>query len=144
MPHSPAEVLRAALVAAGVGSLPSDDAAWPIYVGHMPDTPDSAICVYDTSGRSEGRIMSTGETIIKPGFQIRTRAKAHTDGYVKAHAAGVACDGFRNTDIALGGGAGYRLISVSRIGGIASLGVEPEGNRRVGFTLNGTLTYREV
>src|SRR5678816_1809962 len=46
---------------------------WPVFVGYLPDLPDNAICVYDTAGRLDGRIMRTGEQIEHAGIQTRVR-----------------------------------------------------------------------
>jgi len=143
MSHSPAEVLRASLVGAGLGVLRSKNpnAAWPVYVGHMPATPDNVVCVYDTAGRREGRLMGTGESQSKPGWQVRVRGRTHPVAIarmnlIKAHLDSILREAVRVGEVA------YVIQAVTQTTTVLPLGQEPEGERRVHFTLNGTITYR--
>lgn len=139
---SPAEVLRVALVAYAVGVLPSAGGDWPIYVGHLPDEPDDAICVYDTGGVRNGRLQGSGTSIEKPGWQIRVRADAHTDAHAKMKEVQGILDTIRRLQVVVGG-VGYTIAAVTQTSGVLSLGQEPDAKRRIAFTLNGTLTHTE-
>lgn len=169
MRNSPAELVRAALVAKGVAVIPSDAIAlgnllwsdgaallWSdgvgllwgtlvtvIYVGHLPDTPDEVACVFDTPGFTEGRIQRTGETITKSGWQVRVRAPDHATAYAIISNIQAALDAVRNLPVAIQGN-GYTINAITQSGGVLALGQEPEAKRRNGFTLNGTVTYREA
>jgi len=138
--HTPAEVLRASFVAAGLGVLRSQQeaGAWPIYVGHMPDDPDAAVCLYDTSGRMDGRVPD--ETITKPGFQLRVRAGDHRTAYTRIQALQQHLDTIYRRTVAVGGDS-YIIQAVRQTSTVLALGREPGGERRTLFTLNGTITY---
>lgn len=141
--HSPADILRYALVRADVGVLRSentDNAAWPIFTGHLPNKPDNALCTYDTQGSGDGRIMANGETIRHPGWQVRLRATEHQEAWVKARAIQKVLDGMRQLAVVIGNDT-YTLLSVTQRSDVLSLGQETEAARREQLTLNGTLTF---
>lgn len=70
---TPAEYVRALIE-------PLCDAqGYVVYVGHMPDSPDAAVCVYDTRGaRMETRRSRTGEVEEHPRVEILVRAPANS------------------------------------------------------------------
>lgn len=140
--HSPADVLRHALIGAGVGVLRSqnaDDAAWPIYTNHLPDKPDNAVCTYNTQGRADGRLMRSGETQRHPGWQIKLRGTATDPLWAKARAIQTALDGMRQIIVVIGAES-YTLASVTQSSDVLSMGQETESKRREQLTINGTLT----
>lgn len=139
--HTGAEVLRAALVAAGVCSLPGRKVGeWPGYVGHMPKMPDNAVCVYDTAGWRTGRIQKTGESLSKPGWQVRVRAAGHREGVTKMHEIQNALDGILRDPVTIDSVA-YTVQATTQVGTVIPIGLEPEGTRTQ-FTLNGTITFK--
>ena len=139
MSHSAADILRYAVIAGGQGTLPTDSLAWPFFVGHLPDTPDNAICAYDTGGLPDGRLMD-GETIQHPGWQLRIRATDHATAWAKVALIKAALDAIANTAVAIGV-SNYTLHSVTQTGTPISLGQEVSGTRRrEQITVNGTLT----
>lgn len=142
--HSPAEVLRAALVDAGIGVLPTSSTTpvWPIFVSHLAQAPDNVICVYDTAGRRDGRLM-TGESISHPGWQIRVRASNYAIAAHKMKAIQRALDDINQLTLTLDTD-GYLLVAVTQTGTPLSLGQEPEATRRDNITLNGTVTIKEL
>jgi len=141
MNYSPADILRQAIVNSGNASLASlsSDNEWPIFVGHMPDSPNDVLCVYDTSGNRNGRIMSTGENIDKPGFQLRVRADDYAEAYSKINEITTYLSTIKMNVVAISG-TSYKIHSVTKIGTILSLGQETDSHRRCEFTMNGTLT----
>lgn len=141
---SPATILAEALIQSGLVSRPSSAAApiWPVFVSHMPDTPDNAVCVYDTSGNRDGRIMRTGENIDKPGWQIRVRATGYPLAYNKILSLSRYVGTVRNLGVVINGET-YTIYSVTKTGTPLSLGQEPDVKRRDAVTLNGIITYRE-
>lgn len=146
MVNSPAELVRAALIVKGIGLMPDAGVltqVWPIFVSHMPSKPDNVICVYDTPGLTQGRIHRTGETIKKPGWQIRVRGLDHPTGYAKISAIQAAVDSVRNLNIAIAG-VGYIVQALNQKGGVMSLGQESDADKRNGFTLNGIITLKEI
>ena len=141
-PHTPAELLRSSLVSAGLGVMrthnPNND--WPVYVSHLADDPDNAICVYDTAGVKDGREMPTGNTLHHPGFQIRVRATDYTTAYGKVRDVQAHLDTIRQQALVLGGHS-YTLVAVSQAGSLIPLGREGDEAQRENFTVNGTLTF---
>lgn len=143
MTNSPAEILRAYLVAAGLAQLPtSPNPTWPAFVGNFAPTPDQAMCVYDTSGRLEGRIQATGETIEKTGWQVRARAVAYQTGWQKLDLIRTNFVTVQR-DIVNIGVKSYLVHAITITSPIISLGQE-EGKTRTSFTLNGLLTITEI
>lgn len=142
--NSPAELLRSALVAAAVGADPESgpNPTWPVFVSHLPSNPDNAICVYDTSGKRDGRIM-TGPSISKPGWQVRIRAVDYRTAAGKMKEIQRALDAISQFALTLDGDS-YVIEAVTQTGTPLSLGQEPDASRRDGITLNGTVTYKEI
>jgi len=144
MLHSPVEILRASLIAGGLGVLrsesPSED--WPIFVGHMPDAPDSAICVYDTAGVKDGRLM-TGKTIRHHGWQIRVRTTAYDTGFVKMAMVSDYLDTVLR-EIVVIDETTYVIQAVIQTSGPVAVGQEPDVKRRENFTLNGMMTLQSA
>lgn len=141
--NTAAELLRQSLVTATIGTLPSADAAWPIFVNHMPDTPDNAICVYDTAGTTDGRNQRTGATIDHPGFQVKVRSKDHPTGYPKIKAIAAHLDSIKREQVAVSGDD-YTIHAATRRGTILPLGQEPDKKRRDAFTVNGITTVEPI
>ena len=144
MNHSPVEVLRAALIEGLCGTSPSQTpgGAWPIFVSHLPETPDNAICVYDTAGVKDGRLMS-GETIKHPGFQVRVRATGYANGFAQIEQIAIYLDTLHQEAVVVDGDS-YRIVAVTQTSGPVSIGQEPDGKRREGLTLNGTITVQST
>jgi len=91
--HSPADIVRRALIALNLGSNPDaagGPGAWPVYCDDEPNTPDNIIAVHDTSDGVEGGRVMQGEEIEYPGVQVKVRAKDHPTCYAKASAIGDA------------------------------------------------------
>ena len=139
--NSPAELLRASIIAGEFGTDPTDEEEWPVFVGHMPDEPDNAVCVYDTTGIMNGRIQSTGESIRHPGWQVRVRSSAHPTGYAKIASIRNHIDSIHREGIELSPYS-YTIYAATLTGGVQALGQEAEVTRRDNFTINGILTYR--
>jgi hypothetical protein len=108
----------------------------------MPAKPDNAVCVYDTAGLRDGRLMPTGESMTKVGWEIRVRATDHPTAHGKIKDIKKYLDGIRMREVVLGGDA-YTIASVTQTSGVLAIGQEPDAERRVSFTLNGTMTHTE-
>jgi len=114
---------------------------WSCFYSLFPDTPDSAICVFDTAALPDGRLMKTGERIEHPGIMVEVRAIVYEDAYTKAQAVAAALDSQIRSSVVLEGEGTYLLHNVSRSGSIIHLGIEEEGERRRhSFTINATIT----
>lgn len=133
--HSPADVLRAALVGLGPLAWPEAAAvtrveeAWPAYVAAEPAEPANCVTLYDTSPV----VLSRGR--YRYGVQIRVRANEDAVGRAKAeqlaHAADIAV---YRLGVALDG-TSYCVVSVSQHGVIA-LGPPLATNKRSLYTVN--------
>jgi len=135
---SPADVIRQLLLDLDLGT---DEGDWTVFVSFLPDVPDIALCVYDTSGKMDGRIMKTGEQIEHPGIQIMVRGTDHPTTWQKAKDITDSLDQVRRSLVALDSESSYILHNVSRSGAIVPLGVETEGSkRRHLFSINATVT----
>ena len=144
--HSPADILRQALVDAGVGTMPTAAGAWPIFAAHLPDGTTNAICVYDTGGLKDGRLM-TGATITHPGWQVRVRAARQPDAWAKMEAIREALDAIGQTSVAIDA-ATYKLAAVSQTGDILKFSLPAKTENTTAnheqITLNGTLTLKRT
>lgn len=142
--HSPADILRWALIGLGVGSSPATNSSWPMFVSNEPDMPDNCITLFDTVGRSNGRLMVTGELVDMLGVQVRVRADSHTTGYARSAAIRkvMAEDAYlKRVTI---GAVTYLLGSVNNISQIMVLGKDEKTNRRSLFTINAVVAVRVV
>lgn len=144
MSDSPAEIVYQLLLDLGVVE---ESASWPLFVTFLPDPPDTdpeAVCVYDTAGAQDGRLMATGERIDHPGFQIRVRGRQYASTWRKADAIAKALDGVQRVSVAFSSGQSYTVHNVSRTGQVLSLGMDDQDTHRCyHFTINGVLTVTE-
>lgn len=138
MNNSPADIIRQFLVDEGWAA---DDGEWTAFTGFMPGEPDAAICVYDTAGKLDGRIMKTGEKIQHPGIQIQLRHPEFTLGFQRANSVAQSLDAQRKTVVALDTENAYIIHNVSRTSNVLHMGLEMEGDRRRHlFTINAVVT----
>ena len=142
---SPARVLRDVLVGEGVVAAPAEGAVWPAYVASEPDgagVPDNVVTVYDTAANSDGRTQNDGVHNEHYGCQIRIRSADHPTGWSKAASIRDALDQIYKDSVTVDG-VTYTIHSVSRRGGVLSLGRADTGTRRRLFTINVILTGKE-
>ena len=143
--HSPAEVVRRLLIQEGLGSDPADPpGTWPVYANGEPDTPDSAITVYNTQGRDGGRTMTDGERQEHHGVQVRIRAAAFNTGFSKARAIAVSMDEDIVQEFITIGSASYKVWSISRSSDVLFLGNDTPTSKRKLFTINALVSLRQV
>jgi len=139
---SPAEIIRQLLLDLDLGGEVAG--SWPVFVSFLPGTPDSALCVYDTAGKQDGRIMSTGDQVIHPGIQIMVRGFVYPEARAKAESIAAALDAQQRSEVVMESDASYILHNVSRTGDIIPLGVEQEGDRRRHlFSINAVVTINQ-
>jgi len=144
---SPALVIQQMLVDLELAS--NDEAASNnaarAFVGFLPVDPNTAICVYDTAGMEDGRLMETGEKIVHPGIQVMVRGQHYLETRNLAHQIALALDAQRKTVVVVSGVGNYIIHNVSRTGDIMSLGLEVEGDRRRHyFAINAVITINET
>ena len=141
--HSPADVLRRILIDLGHGTSPSDEGTWPISVGVELDSPDNTITLYDTVGKQNGRLMTSGERQEKPGIQVRVRAVSHVVGYTRAQLiATQMATNIYLISIKLDSTT-YEVWSVSRTTNVLALGRETPTSKRHLFTVNAIMTLKQ-
>lgn len=142
MSHSPADIVRQLLFDNGLGSAAS---AWPIFVGFFPEKPNSAMCIYDTAGLPDGRMMRTGEKIEHPAIMVEVRSVSYKEGWRKAKAIADCFDSQERTAVSVESGDSYLIANISRPGTILHLGVDPaDKERRHSFTVNVLLTFHGI
>ncbi len=133
---SPADVIRKLLIDNG-------EEEGDVFVSLLPDDPDEAICVYDTPGTSDGRLMATGEQIEHKGIQVRVRGKDYPTAWRWANDLAELLDAQKKTIVAMDPPLYYVVHNVSRRGAILPAGIESEDRRRHEFTINAVTTLEE-
>lgn len=137
--HSPANILRYLLIDLAQGTLPSDGSTWPIHVGQEADNPDQTITVYNTEGRTDGRMMEDGEVVEFPGILVRIRSPSSETGYTKAEAIKVALDEAYRVSVTIDSTT-YTIQAATRVGTVNSLGRDVQRTKMFLYTLNYLLT----
>lgn len=123
------------------------EAGFDGFVGFFPDQPHKALCVFDVDPRDDGRLMRTGRRVQHPGILVQVRALEYQEGYKKAHSIALFFDRWRNATVTIGTGPtaeNHQIQNISRLGGVNSLGVDTEKDRRHYFTVAAFLTYYSV
>jgi hypothetical protein len=141
---SPAEVICQLLIDLNLATDVESSTSWPCYVSFLPDTPDEAICVYDTAGKLDGRIMSSGEQIEHPGIQIRIRGPAYIDLWNKVSDIADGLASQRRVSVAIDSAQVYFVHNISQTGAVIPMGIEEEGDRRRHhFVMNAVVTLEK-
>ncbi len=147
---SQADVIAQLLIDLGIGTDPTANGDWPIYVSEEPNEPDNVITVFATVGTQDGRTMIDGEVQEHEGIQIRVRSAGYDTGNRKADELKIAIDQTIERDtvqVASVIGTGtldYFVQAVSRVSGPLSLGKETPTSHRNVFTINAIVALREV
>lgn len=143
--HSPADILRTALVALGQGTEPSSHGAWPLFATGEPSSPDNAVTVFDTQGGSDGRAMGSGELFQHWGVQVRVRSVDHATGWHKTGAIRYALStGCYQQGVVMTDSTTYLIHAVTNIGEVVALGKEVPSSKRNLFTLNAKVSVKRV
>lgn len=141
--YSPADVLRAYMVAAGFVS--SENATpWPSRVTNEPDTPDNCVTFYDSTGRDLGREHVSGARLELPGVQVRVRSSSHPDGYAKARTLAIALDAIHKVTVTMSGGYSYVISTVNRTTDVLALGKDAPNTARRIFTVDALVSLRQT
>jgi hypothetical protein len=143
--HSPADVLRWALVQMGAGADPTELplGGWPVYCAGEPDAPDHCLTVYDTTPQADGRAMPTGETFQHYGIQVRVRSSTHAEGWAKADLLRRTLDEDVYDEFVRVGAHAYLVKSVSGTQ-LLTLGRNAPSTSRFVFTINCKVTIRPL
>jgi hypothetical protein len=142
--HSPADIIRYAMIDLALGILPPTASDWGIYVGQEPDNPDKVITCYNTAGLHQGRNMPGGEVRERHGIQVRVRAPNHTDGWVKANAIATTLDTSVAYTVVTISSTTYIIYAISRGATVLDLGKRVPTTKRDIFTLNITAALRKT
>ena len=143
--HSPAEILRWVLVAAGVVGDPRiSGVLWPCYTSLEPNLPDECVTTFDTNNRDQGRIQIGGKRQEHYGVQIRIRSKTHSSGWPKADTIKETLDQSILRDTIIIGSSTYCVHAVSRTSGVLELGKELAVTKRHVFTINCVVDVRLI
>lgn len=136
-----ARIIRQLLLDAGVVATSGD---WTAFVSSMPDQPYSSVCVYDTSGPVDGRVMG-GTKIEHDGFQVLVRGPEYASLWEKVKDIADALDAVApGTEVEVETGSAYILQNVSRRGAVMPLGTIEQGTKTLQlFAVNGIITVRE-
>jgi len=114
---------------------------YQLFYSFLPDDPDNAIAIFDTSGRLDGRLMRTGEQIEHYGIQIQVRGRDYVEAWRLANTIATYLDSLRKEVVVTEAGDAYILHNVSRSGAVIPIGVETVNTRlRRLFSINMTVT----
>ena len=129
-------------MALGGGTLPSAESDWPIGFSQLADSPDNAIVIYNTTGRTHGRHQTDGQVQISYGFQVMVRGVDETTGYAKANALTVLMDQVTNK-VVIVSASSYTIYAISKQSSVISLGKQNPVSERNLFTINAEVTIRQ-
>lgn len=100
-----------------------------IFMGSMPDTPDSLICIYNTGGFDPVRTLKNDLFLQQPTFQIMLRDSTYQNGYERCNSIINVLDGITNNTI-----NGHFYLSIMQSGDILPLG--DDSKKRKLFSIN--------
>lgn len=142
--HNGSQVLVPYLISKGVASTPGTNNPWPAYTNFLPEMPNEALCVFDTTGEIQGREMRGGAWLEKPGIQVMIRAMTNANGTNRGLKISNALKELYMFNVTLATPTKqYQIHSFQRTSPIYPLGQE-EGGARLLYTLNGLITYGEL
>jgi len=149
MSDAPSKIIRQFLIDQDIihDITASGEGVWKSFMAYFPELPDDAVCLYDTSGRFDGRMMRGGEKIEHPGLMVMVRGVSYERAWSKAKAIEAAFDSAHRVRVAIPDGVDYVVQNISRTAPLMSLGVEtdgPKGRQRYLFTVNAVLTVRRA
>jgi hypothetical protein len=130
---SPAAIFGAALVEAGVVSSYGFGSDWPIFISFIPDEPDNAVVIFDTTPVNERRVHQ-GSFRRQYGLQLLIRAENAVDGRTKAGELYEEIITIRNRDLTVNGDD-YRIKSAHYTTGIIHI-PQLDDRRRHFFSMN--------
>jgi len=118
---------------------------WASFVSSLPDdenSPDEAICVYDSAGFLDGRSMQTGLVYRHPGVAIHVRSIDYDLGLRKAEEIFRYMGEIKGELVFVEAGS-YRINSVTMTSSIIPLGESEVRSRRM-FSLNGVVSITNL
>ncbi len=111
------EAVCAYLEDQGVGTAGTD-----LFAAMMPDSPDTAVCVYDTGGSPPEQTMGPEPwSIDQPSFQVIVRAPDYAAARAKAEAVRVALASVLGDDL-----SGIHFMRIEPSSGLLPVGTDPQ------------------
>lgn len=135
MTASPAELIAAFLVQAGLVTRPASVGSWSITVGSMPDDKDQWITVVNSDPMIEGKFMDDGSVNEQPRCQIILRSLKHNVGYAKIKAIRKALSALKMITVTADTAEQVLIHAVTVVSGPAWLKQEEKNARQV-FSMN--------
>jgi len=135
---TPASILATWIVGVELMSAPSAGDDWPLFISYLPDginVDDNIGAIYNTTPVKDARNMNTGRVIQHYGIEIMIRALSEESGWDKCNNISGNLDTLFNQAITKDDNT-YTIHSISRVGGINSLGYEENTKRRRMFSMN--------
>lgn len=120
--HSPADVLRWAMISEELGTNPTSSQNWPIFCQQEPNNPDAVITTFDTQGVKNARQHKIGRTFEHHGVSIKIRAADGPTSYAKARTICLALDYLTCPKTVTINSHAYAIYNVSRKGDAIPLG----------------------
>jgi len=140
--HSPAQILREAIIALGLGTDPDDSMAWPVYATNKPDSPDTLVVTFDAVGRLDGKTSPDREVQEFHGARVVVRHARESTGFTKARSIQIGLDGLYDQQVQIDA-TDYLIHAISRDDSVSNLGRE-QGNARRLFSFNCRMTVRQL
>lgn len=141
--HSPADILRYALIQNNQGADIEVSNVWPIVVAVEPASPENCITIYNTDGQKDGRSMVTSDIFTHFGVQIRVRCSNEKTGFQKANMIRDALAQIYYEAVTIDSDQ-YLLACVTKIGSVLGLGKDAPNSKRSLFTINTMLAVRRT
>lgn len=150
MTVSPAQVVFQLFVDLGLIKKPQDatKADWAGTWNYLPedDSRDNWVVVFNTGGVKQGRLMGTGQEVIKPTVQLRVRSADAAGGWKKITELSTVLSQAAGQTVSVSDGVTTQLVKIKN----ASVTSPPvsigraENQRRENHTANYMLTLEDA
>lgn len=141
MKYTPSQVVAQLLRDLSIATDPKVGGKWPSVAMGMPDDPNELIAITNNSTPSQGRIQRSGETITKPGIQVRVRSDNANNAQEVMSAIYNAFDGLKRRGVIVKE-MRYLILAIHNQHSPVDTGKD-ERKRNV-FSLNCLMSVREV
>ncbi len=121
--HSPSDIIRFYMIRLGLGTRPSANSAWPIFSNELPNSPDDAISITDSTGYMDDRRMRTGFQLEHPGLHMLVRSTDQEVANKKAQDITHLFEVTFKQRVTIGTTT-YTIQNISRKTNVVSLGAE--------------------
>lgn len=128
-------------IASGTSGSSTD---WPIFRDNLPEDPDNLITLNHTTPTLNGRFMTSGQTVTRPGLQVRVRSKDSDVGEEKTKRIDNFFTEVAKQDTVTIGSNVYLVEAFSKTSGPIPLGKSTQDSKRYIFSLNYTISLRVI